>query len=500
MSKRILLGGLFHETHSFVSNRTGVENFVFHYGDGLLELEGDSSPLAGFLDVAREEHWEVVPTLYGFAIPSGMVKQEVLEQYDRLFFETVSRDTGKLDGVFLVLHGAMVAVGEDDVETWILNRIRAHPKLADLPVYCVHDLHGNISKTMCDTLQGLVAYQKNPHTDAKAAAAISARLLARQLNEEGVVPKVYHRLSDIVLSPVGTGTADEPMRLLEEEARKMESEDEAVWAVNINAGYSFADTEMTGVSFTIVSTGNAERADALFERLINLLDVHYPKGFPQLKDIEAAREIVQEATDWPVILVEPSDNIGGGAPGDSTGLLRLFLEDQVDGSAITMWDPVSVAALWDLKPGESKSIELGGRGYSEDKGPIPMEVKLLQKSDGVFLLEDEHSHLAALGGSRIDMGKTVLVKSGPVTILITSIPTPPFDLGQWRCLGVEPETFKVIGIKAAVAHRQAYDPIAASMHWIDTPGPCTHKSETLPYQKIRRPVYPLDPKPENLPS
>ncbi len=160
-----------------------------------------------------------------------------------------------------------------------------------------------------------------------------------------------------------------------------------------------------------------------------------------------------------------------------------------------MWDPQSVERLWNLDEGQSTNIKRGGRGYEKDPGPVSLRVKLLRKTDGIFMLEDEHSHLAAIGGSRIDMGRSALVQAGSVTILITSIPTPPFDLGQWRSLGVQPEELKVIGIKAAVAHRQAYDPIASSMHWIDTPGPCTHNSKDLPYKNIRRPVYPLDPMP-----
>jgi microcystin degradation protein MlrC len=48
-------------------------------------------------------------------------------------------------------------------------------------------------------------------------------------------------------------------------------------------------------------------------------------------------------------------------------------------------------------------------------------------------------------------------------------------------------------VKAAVAHRRAYDPIAARMLWVDTPGPCTSNLRALPYRKVRRPVFPLDP-------
>jgi microcystin degradation protein MlrC len=58
---------------------------------------------------------------------------------------------------------------------------------------------------------------------------------------------------------------------------------------------------------------------------------------------------------------------------------------------------------------------------------------------------------------------------------------------------VQPEALRFIGVKAAVAHRQAYDRIAASSHTVRTPGPCTSDLPSLPYRNIRPGVFPLDP-------
>jgi microcystin degradation protein MlrC len=98
-----------------------------------------------------------------------------------------------------------------------------------------------------------------------------------------------------------------------------------------------------------------------------------------------------------------------------------------------------------------------------------------------------------MAGVHIDMGPCAVVRSGGVTILLTSRKTPPFDLGQLRSQGLEPTAFAVIGVKAAVAHRRAYDPIAQASFQVDTPGPCTSNLATLPWRRLRRPVFPLDP-------
>ena len=160
--------------------------------------------------------------------------------------------------------------------------------------------------------------------------------------------------------------------------------------------------------------------------------------------------------------------------------------------ALVLNDPEAVAHLAGLPLGARVTLALGGKGSRLDAGPLPLEVELLSRRDGHFRLEDKHSHLASMCGDAFDMGPCAVVRHGEVTILLTSRKTPPFDLGQWRSKGLEPKDFSFIAVKAAVAHRRAYDGIAARMLWVDTPGPCTSNVRALPYRRIRRPVFPLD--------
>ncbi|MEQ1570122.1 MAG: MlrC C-terminal domain-containing protein, partial [Myxococcota bacterium] len=91
-----------------------------------------------------------------------------------------------------------------------------------------------------------------------------------------------------------------------------------------------------------------------------------------------------------------------------------------------------------------------------------------------------------------DMGPCVTVRAGGTTILLTSRKTPPMDLGQLRSQGIVPEALAFVGVKAAVAHRAAYEPIAAGTYWVATPGACPSDLTTLPYRRITRPIFPLD--------
>jgi microcystin degradation protein MlrC len=173
-------------------------------------------------------------------------------------------------------------------------------------------------------------------------------------------------------------------------------------------------------------------------------------------------------------------------------LLRAFIERNIADSVVVINDAEAVLQLRTLDAGDRATVAIGGRGSQMAEGPVTLEVELVSTSDGQFTLEDRHSHLASMNGIQIDMGPCAVVRHAGVTILLTSRKTPPFDLGQLRSQGIEPKDCSVIGVKAAVAHRQGYDPITKATHTVDTPGPCSSDARTFPFKTIRRPVFPLD--------
>jgi len=347
---------------------------------------------------------------------------------------------------------------------------------------------------MCRDANGLVMYRENPHTDARETAVRATDLLARCLKDKRVPQMVWCR-PPIMWAPPGTGTAVDPMKALETFARKLEAEHPEVWACNIAGGYSFADTPDTGCSLFMITTLPTEVARQHLRAGAELAWALRERGTIKYPPVD---EVVRGLTDkdfakGPVVLVEPADNIGGGAPGDGTGILRALLQHKVAKSLVIIADSAAVAALKDAKPGEVRQLNVGGRGWRLDPGPVKVAATFVSRSDGKFTLEDKNSHLASMNGIYIDMGPSAVVTTEGVTILLTSRKTAPFDLGQLRSQGIEPTKFRVIGVKAAVAHKRAYDRISQTSYYVETPGPCTSNISALPWQKLVRPVYPLDP-------
>jgi microcystin degradation protein MlrC len=281
------------------------------------------------------------------------------------------------------------------------------------------------------------------------------------------------------------------MKALEDAARRIEQDVPGVLAVNIVGGYSYSDVRDAGVAFGIVTEGNDDAARAALKELDQIAWDMRAGGIPPEHDLDrVVRNFVPKGK-GPVLLVEPADNIGGGAPGDCTEVMRALIKYDVPGAGVIIADPAAVAALGNIALGERITLSIGGKGSRFDPGPVTLEVDLVSRSDGSFELEDIKSQMVVLGRT-IHMGPCAVVRHRGLTILLTTKRVAPMDLGQWRSQGVDPESLSMIGVKAAIGHRRAYDKIASASFTVATAGPCMSDLTRLPYQKLRRPIYPLD--------
>ncbi len=490
MAKRVLFGGLFHETHTFLKQKTGLDEFaataLFVGRDAVERNRGNGSPSAGFLSVAQQEGWEVVPTIQMAAMPGGLVEDEAVAYFRRHFFPALEAEAAQLDGIFLVLHGAMVSESTDDPEGEVLAEIRQAlaARGMSIPVVCVLDLHGNISQQTIDNSSAAVAYRENPHRDAHDTAVRAAHILGALMDD----PKVtqVHLPTRYILPPTGVGSADDPMRAVLAAAREIEARDADILNINVMAGYSYADVPDCGFSLSAATRGSRDAAMRYLKELEAVLEQHVAKGYPG----DATLDEVLKAVDalppgkGPVLLVEPADNIGGGTPGDATDLLGPLLAAGRSGIVAAIADAESVEHCRKAGLGAAVTLSIGGKTDEHHGKPIAFSGEVINLTDGSFELELKTSHLASMVGTHAEMGPCAVIRNDQATILLSSRKMPPMDLGQMHSQGVRPEDASYVVVKAAVSHRDAYGPIARASFNVDSAGLCTSNLARLPYRKI----------------
>jgi microcystin degradation protein MlrC len=489
---RIAIGGIVHETHCFAEPKTTLADFrqqALHEGQAIVQaMAGTRSGIGGMIEGASGYGWALAPTLYGAAMPGGVVAEDAYQAMLRGLLDGLAAAM-PLDGVLLALHGAMVTEAQLDAESDILERVRAVVGPAT-PIVVELDMHGNISPRTVELADVLVAFDTNPHVDPHARGVEAAGIMERLLRG-AIRPTAAIAQPPLLLAPQATGTADLPLRAVHLRAAEMEAE-ESVVCVCMMGGFAYADTPFTGASVIVTTDDDPALARRYADELCDILMRHRDAALPQFLAPDTAVARALELPGGPIILVDSADNIGGGTPGDGTDALRAMLATDVQEGTVVLADREAVAACWDAGAGATIRMPIGGKADAWHGEPVEITGEVRALSDGVFECELPDNHFASFYGNTIRMGRTAWLRVGGVNIILTERKTPPFDLAQLRGVGVIPEQQKMIAVKSAVAYRAAYMPIAAGVVEMDTAGLCSANLARFPYQHLRRPIIPLD--------
>ncbi len=133
-----------------------------------------------------------------------------------------------------------------------------------------------------------------------------------------------------------------------------------MWAYNVAAGFSFADTPESGVTLSVVTNAGPQVARPHLQAGADLAWQLRDSGAVTYPSVDTVLARIPPETHGPVLLVEPADNIGAGAPGDGTGVLRALLERGAERALVALNDPLAVAELDNVPIGSSARLRLGG--------------------------------------------------------------------------------------------------------------------------------------------
>lgn len=485
MSMRVAVGGILHETNSFASTRTTLEAFyAYQFARGaemLTRYENVRNEIGGMIADARENNLQLVPTVFAFAVPAGVVTHEAYEQLVTWLLDDLKQD--EFDGVLLVLHGSMVAEGVQDAEGDILQRVRA--PVGSKPIVATFDLNANLSAAMSKYADVLIGYDTYPHVDVYERGREAAQVMAKILCGE-IHPTLAFEHVPLLVAPQAQHTSQSPMR--EIMARRAEIEqDPRVIAASVAGSYPYSDVECAGMGVVVTTNGDAELAQAYADELREMIWAQRAAfQVTNLPVAEAVERAISSAV-APVILVDVAENIGGGSPGDGTVLLKALLDAHAQSAVVTIVDAEAVAQAIDAGIDQFVTLRVGGKTDALHGAPVEVRGRVRLISSG------EYTHKGSyMTGTVTRMGRTVVLDCGGLDLVLMEKRAMPFDAQQLRSLGIEPADKKIIVVKSAIAWQAAYGEIAKLALYVDTPGICTANLKTLPYRNVRRPIFPLD--------
>ena len=499
---RIAVGGIAQESQSFSPVPGSWDHFsdaelfrgqemLTHYGKTRTEIGAivdvvaqRAAHAAGAPD--RSEPVTLVPLIYAKASASaGHVEQAVFEGLrDELL--TRLNQAGPVDGILLVLHGSMVADGYDDATGEILRAVRAQVG-PTIPVVGTLDLHANVTVQMTAHATALVGYHTAPHVDMYETAQRGMAILLATVAGTVQPATALEQLPMLLPGETARTDAGPLAQVMELAYARLEEAD--ILDISVFSVQPWLDVLEVGSSVVVVADGDAARAAAVARELAAAF---WPRRHEFGVDLTPTAQAVTHALaaqHKPVILADSADAPSSGAPGDSTVLLQVLLDAPPHKPCyLNIADAAAAQQMAAAGVGNDVTVTLGNAAGSDFYPAVTVTGRVRMLADGAFVQKGP-----GFQGDVLHRGLCGVLQIGQITLVVMSRACRQWDPELYRSLGLEPADAQLVQVKSPAAFRAAYGPFAAEILIIDAPGVCSPNLAALPFKRVRRPLFPLDP-------
>jgi microcystin degradation protein MlrC len=480
---RVLFGMMSHETNTFSTVKTTLEDFRPMYGQEIVKtLKGTKSGIGGYIDVLEREGVEYIPTIAASATPAGELRNKDYWYIVNYIVDGIKK-AGKIDGVLLALHGAMVAEGVPEAEGTLLREVKK--QVGDIPVIITLDLHGLISDLMIENCDAIFGYDTNPHIDMYERGVEAAETMVKTMRGEVKSTVAFKKLR--MLPPtINQRTTEGPMVKLLETAWEMEKQPNVI-NVCLFPAFPYADVQRVGSSVVAVTDNDPELAQRLADELGEKMWGMRQQFLKPLTPIKEAVTTAMNAPEGPIVLADVADNPGGGAPGDGTEILRELLKQGAENVGVAcIKDPEAVQKAIDAGVKGTVSMKIGGKTDDFHGEPLQVSGVVRTITDGQFI------HKAMAVGVPADVGRTAVIDVNRIEVILTERSHAPNDPEIYRRNGIEPTDKKILVLKSRGHFRAAYEPFSKQVLEVDAPGLTTPNLSWFTYHNIPHPIWPFD--------
>lgn len=476
---RIFIAGLATETNTFSPLPTGAAAF----GLGTPEIRNatrrpprsGSVPLHAWRERAEADGHEVIESICANAQPAGLTVRAV---YEALRDEILAdlRAAGRVDVVLLGLHGAMVADGYDDCEGDLIARAREIVG-PDVPIGVELDLHCHLTEKRVAAATVIITYKEYPHTDIRERAMEVYDLATRAA--AGAIRPVMG-LYDCRMNATWR-TSESPMREFVDRMSALEGKD-GILSVSFGHGFPRADVPEVGARMLVIADGDRAKAEALAAKLGREIWEMRDTATARYLSVDPALDLVPQAGK-PLVIADTSDNAGGGAPSDSTFILRRMIERGIAPAAVGMfWDPGAVAICREAGVGARLALRVGGKLGPASGDPLDLDAEVLA-------LSDDHVE-TGLSGGRSRLGPSARIRANGIELILITIRAQVFHPDAFTGLGADLSAMRAVVVKSSQHFYAAFAPIASRVVYATSPGTLRSDLENVPMNRRAIPWWP----------
>ncbi|MBV8736936.1 MAG: M81 family metallopeptidase [Alphaproteobacteria bacterium] len=432
--------------------------------------------------------WVPVGAALAMTEPNGPVEHgffvELLEVIERRL-----RMALPLDAVYICSHGAAVTTAEDDPDGLLFERVRRIVG-PDVPIAATLDLHANVSERMVRSIDAFIGYRTNPHLDMRERGAEAAAAIREML--AGLRPQAAFVRLPIVPPTVTLLTAAGPYaEMIDLGQRRMTPE---ILNVSVMGGFAYSDTADNGLAVVVTARHDKRAAERLAYEIAELGWVNRARFYPRLTPLEEAVEkalMVGRDRSLPALaFADVADNPGGGGRGNTIFLLRAFCEAGVGGALLgVFYDPPLAAEAQRYGLHYQFDARFNRDETTNFSEPWTAPARVVALSDGNCV-----GRRGIYAGMRLELGPCAALQVGGVTVVVISHRVQCADPIFFEMMGLDIGRARSVVVKSRGHFRGGFDEFFGpdQIVEVDLPGLTSPMLNRFDWQRLPRPVIPLD--------
>ncbi len=471
---RIGVVGIGVECSTFSPARTTIDMFRPKEGETILE----GYPFFA-TDTTLRSRAQWIPTITAWTTPGGMVTRGC---YDTLVNRSLELLKAGMpyDGLFFDIHGAMSVEGVDDPEGDYILKIR---ELVgdDVIISASMDPHGCVSHRLAESVDLITSYRMSPHEDRYISRHRAITNLLERFENNLGKPKYKAWVKVPILLPgEKTSTRVEPGKSLYKAIEPIEAQegvvDAAIWM-----SYPWADEPRNHGVVMVVGDDKAQVEKGAKELAQKFWDAK--DKFEFVAPTATLEEVLAEALKSdkkPYFISDMGDNPTAGGAGDVSWTLARLLERKEFKKAgakrmiyASIPGPEVVSKAIKAGIGAKVKGKVGAMVDARYQGPVEIEgtVKAIN--------EDKTN-------------SQVVITVGAIDVIVTESRKPYHYEKDFDALGLKPRQADIIVVKLGYLTEELYD-MRGDWMMAHTRGGVDQELTELPYKRLQRPIFPLDP-------
>jgi microcystin degradation protein MlrC len=272
-------------------------------------------------------------------------------------------------------------------------------------------------------------------------------------------------------------TPFEPMRTFVNRMQEAEQRP-GILSISLGHGFPWGDAPTMGARMLVVADGDSELAAGVAEELGREFFTLRHEVTLQTASLASGLDRALASSKRPVVVADVSDNAGGGAPSDSTFVLRALLERNVEDAALAMlWDPIVVHQAFAAGEGAELTIRLGGKMGPVSGDPLDLTVRVRSLVENLVQRWPQTE-----GFVEIPCGQCAHLSCNGVDVIVGSVRQQVLGLDVFTAFGIEPGDRRLLVVKSFNHFHAAFAPIAGEVIYMSAPGALELDPRLVPYE------------------